>query len=133
MVIKKFKERKERKKFGLPVVIVFDELKVKLPARLNDISEGGVSFKAGTLFPAGEVLSILIPNPLNVISGQDGEKLRVNVQVVWAREFNDQDDPLAKFIHGCKFMFLDKSKELEGQIKSLMELSEKVGEKPIGF
>ena len=133
MVVKKFKERKERKKFGLPAVIVFDDIKVKLPARLNDISEGGVSFKAGTLFPAGEVLSLLIPHPMHVMSGQEGEGLRFSVQVVWAREFTDQDDPMARFIHGCKFIFIDKAKELKLQIKSLMDLSEKLGEKPIGF
>jgi hypothetical protein len=133
MVVKKFKERKERKKFGLPAVIVFDDIKVKLPARLNDISEGGISFKAGTLFPAGEVLCLLIPHPMDVMSGQEGEGLRFNVQVVWAKEFTDQDDPMARFIHGCKFLFVDKAHELKLQIKSLMELSEKLGEKPIGF
>ncbi len=133
MVVKKFQERKERKKFGLPAVIVFDDIKVKLPARLNDISEGGVSFKAGTLFPAGEVISLLVPHPMDVMSGQEGEGLRVNVQVVWAKDNADNNDPIARFIHGCKFLFVDKEKELKLQIKSLMELSEKLGEKPIGF
>lgn len=133
MVVKKFQERKERKKFGLPAVIVFDDIKVKLPARLNDISEGGVSFKAGTLFPAGEVISLLVPHPMDVMSGQEGEGLRFNVQVVWAKDNADNNDPMARFIHGCKFLFVDKEKELKLQIKSLMELSEKLGEKPIGF
>jgi hypothetical protein len=133
MVVKKFQERKERKKFGLPAVIVFDDIKVKLPARLNDISEGGVSFKAGTLFPAGEVISLLVPHPMDVMSGQEGEGLRFNVQVVWAKDNADNNDPIARFIHGCKFLFVDKEKELKLQIKSLMELSEKLGEKPIGF
>lgn len=133
MVVKKFHDRKERKKFGLPAVIIFDDIKVKLPARLNDISEGGVSFKSGTLFPAGEVLNLLIPHPMDVMSGQEGEGLRFSVQVVWAKEHRDYNDPMAKFIHGCKFLFVEKEKELKLQIKSLMELSEKLGEKPIGF
>jgi len=133
MVVKKFQERKERKKFGLPAVIVFDDIKVKLPARLNDISEGGISFKAGTLFPAGEVISLLVPHPMDVMSGQEGEGLRFNVQVVWAKDYVDRNDPMARFIHGCKFLFVEKEKELKLQIKSLMELSEKLGERPIGF
>jgi len=70
---------------------------------------------------------------MDVMAGQQGEGLRFDVQVVWAREFTDHDDPMARFIHGCKFLFIGKTKELKLQIKSLMELSEKLGEKPIGF
>ncbi|MBN1115111.1 MAG: PilZ domain-containing protein [Oligoflexia bacterium] len=129
----KFKERKIRKTFGLPVIISLDDNSIELPARLNDISEGGVSFKSNALFPVDERIDIIIPYPQIVLSSERPEPLKIRVDIRWSREFTDDNDFLIRYIHGCMFVLSDDLKDLTKDVKELIKLSEQLGEKPLGF
>ena len=132
MAEKVFKPRKERKNFGLPIVVNLTNEGIKLPARLNNISEGGISFKSNVLFPDGEIVGVEIPYPKQAMLAEDKLPIMLNVKIIWAKDFRDEKDPLIRYIHGCQFVSSESNKEAEG-IRELIKLSEKLGEKPMGF
>jgi hypothetical protein len=132
MAEKVFKPRKERKSFGLPIVVCLSDDGIKLPARLNNISEGGISFKSNVLFPDGEVIGVEIPYPKQVMLAEGKRPIMLKVKIIWAKDFRDEKDPLIRYIHGCQFMSDESTKAAEG-IGELIKLSEKLGEKPMGF
>jgi hypothetical protein len=128
-----FVERKERKKFGLPIILSLDNNTIDLPARLYDIGEGGASFKSNVLFPVGEVVEIIIPYPRGVlISTERMEPVRLRAEVRWSNDFSDDQDFLVRYIHGCKFVNGDDPK-VTNEVNGLMELSEQLGPAPMRF
>jgi hypothetical protein len=132
MAEKVFKPRKERKSFGLPIVVTLTDDGIRLPARLNNISEGGISFKSNVLFPDGEVVGVEIPYPKQAMLAEDKMPIMFKVRIIWSKGFRDEKDPLIRYIHGCQFISNESNKEAEG-IKELIKLSEKLGERPMGF
>ena len=132
MTEKMFKPRKERKTFGLPIIISPIDNNIKLPARLNNMSEGGINFKSNAIFPNGEILDVEIPYPKQVMISEDKEPITFKVRIIWSKDFRDEKDPLVKYIHGCQFISSESNKEAEG-IKELIKISEKLGQKPMGF
>ena len=130
MTERNYKPRKERKSFGLPIIISIADEQIKLPARLNNLSEGGISFKSNVLFPDNELVEINIPYPDNL--GDHAEPIVIMVKIVWSKDFRDEKDPLIRYIHGCKFISDESNKYSKG-INELIKLSEKIGQKPMGF
>lgn len=130
---KVYRERQERKTFGLPIIIDLQDTGVKVPARLTNISEGGISFKASLLFKEGEKLKILIPDPAQLIDGKIGQTLELEIELIWLKEYKDLEEPIARFIYGARFVAEQHNDFLKNKILELMELSQKNGEKPLGF
>ncbi len=132
MVTKTFKPRKERKSFGLPIIVSLPDNDIKLPARLNDISEGGISFKSNVPFHEGDIVDVEIPYPKQVMLSESKSPMLFKVKIIWGKDIKDQKDPLVKYVHGCQFSTDHKSKDADN-IMELIKLSEKLGEKPLGF
>lgn len=137
MTEKTYKQRQPRKSFGLPVVLSVMDSLLKLPARLNNISEGGLNFNSNALFPDGEILELEVPYPKEAVLCLDvdaiGTKaIRLKVRVVWSKTFQNPKDPLIKYVHGCQFV-QDPDGVIRKGVEDLMSLSEKLGQKPMGF
>ncbi|MCX6113501.1 MAG: PilZ domain-containing protein [Proteobacteria bacterium] len=132
MVEKMFKPRKERKSFGLPIIVSLTDNSIKLPARLNNMSEGGINFKSNAFFPVGEIVEVDIPYPKQIMMLEDKKPIIFKVRIIWSKDFHDEKDPLIKYIHGCQFVSDESNKETEG-VEELIKLSEKLGQKPMGF
>ncbi|MEI6093317.1 MAG: PilZ domain-containing protein [bacterium] len=132
MAEKNYKQRKERKSFGLPIIISVGEEQIKLPARLNNMSEGGLSFKSNVLFPNEETVEIFIPYPDYLAVEEQVSPIVINVKIVWSKDFKDENDPLIRYVHGCQFVSDESNKHSKG-IMELIKLSEKIGQRPMGF
>ena len=96
------------------------------------MSEGGINFKSNVLFPNGELVDVEIPYPKQVMISEDKEPITFKVRIIWSKDFRDEKDPLVKYMHGCQFISSESNKEAEG-IKELIKISEKLGQKPMGF
>jgi len=128
-----FVERKERKKFGLPIILLLDNNTIELPARLYDISEGGASFRSNVKFPVGEVLEIIIPYPAGaLLIRQKKEPIRLKVEVRWCNDFNDEQDFLVRHVHGCK-LFDGNNPDTADEVNKLIGLSEQMGPSPLRY
>lgn len=132
-MISAYKERKERRRFGLPVIISVTSSDIELPARLHDISEGGLSFRSNTVFSVGEVLDIIIPYPKLPLFSEEPEPFRLKIEIRWSKEYHDTADQLAKYIHGCQFVMHEVADEIKDQVQKLLDLSMQLGETPIKF
>ncbi len=137
MTEKTYKQRQPRKTFGLPVVLSVMDSLLKLPARLNNISEGGLNFNSNALFPDGEVLEVEVPYPKEAVLCLDvnaigAKAIKLKVRVVWSKTFQNPKDPLIKYVHGCQFV-QDPDGVTRKDVEDLMSLSEKLGQKPMGF
>ena len=130
MVEKMFKSRKDRKNFGLPIIVSLND--IKLPARLNNMSEGGINFKSNAFFPNGEMIDVEIPYPKQIMMSDDKAPITFTVRIIWSKDFHDEKDPLIKYVHGCQFVSSESNKEADG-IRELIRISEKLGQKPMGF
>jgi len=129
---KTYKQRQPRKSFGLPVVLSVMDSLLRLPARLNNISEGGLNFNSNALFPYGEVLEVEVPYPKEAVLCSDAKSIMLKVKVLWSKTFQNPKDPLIKYVHGCQFM-QDTDGLIRKGVEDLMRLSEKLGQKPMGF
>jgi hypothetical protein len=128
-----FIERKERKKFGLPIILLLDNNTIELPARLYDISHGGASFKSNVEFPVGEVLEIIIPYPAGALLPRNKkEPIKLKVEVRWCNDFNDEQDFLVRYVHGCK-LFDGNNPETADEVNKLIGLSDQLGTSPLRY
>lgn len=132
--IRAFVNRKKRNKFGLPIIISLEDDKIKLPARLNDINDEGLSFKCNIAFKSGDVFDINIPFPKGILffDEENINPLRVSIQIRWCTPYSDKEDFLVKFLYGGKIISSNDT-DFENKIKKLIKLSEQLGQKPLGY
>jgi len=126
--------RKKRNKFGLPIVISLDNDNIKLPARLNDINEDGLSFKSNVCFNVADVFDILIPFPKGILffDQENLKPLKITVELRWIKDYNLSDDFLVKYLIGVKIIKSNDA-DYNNKINKLIKLSIELGQKPLGF
>lgn len=129
-----FVNRKKRNKFGLPIIISLEDDKIKLPARLNDITDEGLSFKSNIAFKESDVFFISIPFPKGILFFDDENinPLKVEIEIRWCTPYNDREDFLVKYLYGGKIIS-SNDPDFENKIKKLIKLSEQLGQKPLGY